>query len=53
MPRSKESYSYKEFALQAAKDLLYSEVTIEKIENAKSDAEIERIMIAARKEMAD
>lgn len=36
-------------AIQAAKELLYGPDIIERLENAKSNAEIERIMATARK----
>lgn len=45
--------SYKKFALQAAKDLLYSEEVIDKIKNAKSDYEIANIMTIAAKNIPD
>lgn len=40
--------SYKQDALKAAKELLYGPKVISEIQNAKSDAEIERIMTIAR-----
>lgn len=36
-------------AIKAAKDLYYGPAVIERLENAKSNAEIERIMATARK----
>lgn len=42
--------NYKKQAMIAAKDLRYGNEVIEKIKAAKSDAEIERIMNAARHE---
>lgn len=39
---------YKKKAIQAAKDLHYSRNVINKLVMAKSDGEVERIMIAAR-----
>lgn len=41
--------SYKKHAIKAAKNLLYGTDVIESLENAKTDAEITRIMKTARK----
>lgn len=41
---------YKKDAIRAAKDFGYGPEVIEKIQNAKSEFEISRIMAAARKE---
>lgn len=41
--------NYKKQAIQAAKDLEYDQEVIIKLKKAKSDAEIERIMVTARK----
>lgn len=40
--------TYKQQAIDAAKDLLYSKECIEKLHNAKTEGEIERIMKDAR-----
>lgn len=45
----KKRTSYRDDALAAAKDLLYGPDIIDRIKYAKTDAEIERIMIEARK----
>ena len=45
-----EEIPYKDQALKAAKDLHYGEKNIKMIKDAKSDAGISRIMMAARKE---
>lgn len=50
---SRETYTYKVKAMTAAKDLLYGERVIEAIRAARSISEIEKIMINARKNMAD
>lgn len=39
---------YKDFALKAAKELMYKKKCINKIKKAKSDSEIQRIMTSAR-----
>ena len=39
---------YRKLALRACKDFRYSKETYERVKNAKSDAEIERIMFTAR-----
>ena len=39
----------KKHALQIAKDLLYSEAVKERIRNAKSETEIDRIFTSARR----
>lgn len=44
---------YKDFALKAAKELLYPEETLDRIRNAKNEAEISRIMLLAAKEMPE
>lgn len=44
-----EKASYRKDALTAAKDLRYGPEVISEILNAKTDAEIERIMNTARK----
>lgn len=41
---------YKRQAIKAAKNLLYGDKVIEKIKNAKTEGEIDRIMKAARHE---
>lgn len=40
---------YKKQAIQAAKDLHYGKAVVKKLESAKSDIEIERIMATARR----
>ena len=45
-----ERYHYRDNAIKAAKDLKYGKDVIERIKTAKTEAEIERIMINARKE---
>ena len=45
--------SYKDEAIIAAKELGYGRRIIEKIQNAKSETEIQNIMITARKEKFD
>lgn len=42
---------YKKNAIQAARQLMYPNYIIKRIENAKSEAEIERIMNHARREL--
>lgn len=42
--------NYRSNALRAAEDLGYSEEYIKKIRKAKTDSEISRLMIQARKE---
>ena len=42
--------SYRKDAIKAAKELKYGSNVIQKIKEAKNDAEIERIMNAARHE---
>lgn len=44
---------YRGEALKAAKDLFYDKSIIRQIKNAKSDAEIERIMCTARNRPPD
>lgn len=41
--------TYRSEALKAAKELGYGDEVIRRIKNAKSDAEIEHIMVSARK----
>ena len=48
---SKSEYNYKRHAIRAAKELGYSENVIKRLESATSEAEIERIMNTARKEL--
>lgn len=43
-------YNYKRFATKAAKDLGYSEEIENRIKEAKTEAEIVRIMVSARRE---
>lgn len=50
MGRMCRSNAYKSDAIKAAKQLCYPEYIIEQIKNAKSDTEIERIIVSARKE---
>lgn len=45
--------SYRRIALKAAEELQYDQSVIDRIKAAKTDSEIERIMIAARKAMDD
>lgn len=52
-PDSYFGTTYKCKALQAAKDLHYSRRVIQRIEDAKTDAEITRIMVKARKDSYD
>lgn len=49
-PRSIYEQPYKKQALTAAKELGYDERFIERIKKAKTEVEIERIMVTARKE---
>jgi hypothetical protein len=44
---------YKQIAVEAATDLGYGDLVIERINRAKSEAEIERIMVTARKQKFD
>ena len=44
---------YRKQAITAAKELLYGNVVVNNIKNAGSVGEIERILIAARKNMKD
>ena len=44
-----ERYHYRDNAIKAAKDLLYPKEVIDKVKAAKTEDEIERIMINARK----
>ena len=44
-----ERYHYRDNAIKAARDLCYGGEVIKKIKAAKTEAEIERIMINARK----
>lgn len=46
---SREEYTYKRQAIQAAIDLCYSDVIIAQLKQAKSEKEISRIMCNARK----
>lgn len=50
MPKKEVRNSYKTKALQAAKELHYSRRVIQRIEEAKTDTEITRIMVKARKD---
>lgn len=45
--------NYKDEAIIAAKELGYGRRIVEKIKNAKSDTEIQNIMITARREKFD
>lgn len=45
--------SYRAEATEAAKDLYYGTAVIERIKNAKTDREIQRIMITARHEQME
>lgn len=40
--------SYKDYAIQAAKDLLYPQEVLDKLEKATEDSHIQRIMTDAR-----
>ena len=42
--------AYKSEAIKAAEDLEYGTEILEKLENAKTDGEIQRIMVSARHE---
>ena len=44
---------YKKAAIKAAKDLGYGNVAVGKIKNAKTEAEIQRIMITERHKQLD
>lgn len=44
---------YRRDAMEAAKDLRYGPEVVERIKNAKTDREIERIMITARHEQME
>ena len=44
-----EHKSYKADALKAAKELGYGDDVIRRLRNAKTDGEVERIMVTARK----
>lgn len=52
MHRSKSNL-YREQSIGVARDLNYSQEIIEKIKNAKSDAEISNILVTARKRKFD
>ena len=43
--------TYRADALKAAKELGYGDEVIRRIKNAKTDGEIERIMVTARRSM--
>ena len=43
-------HNYKKQAIQAARDLYYDEEVIARLKNAKTDAEVSRIMVKARKD---
>ncbi len=45
--------SYKNDAMNAAKDLRYGKVVIDKIKAAKTEAEIQRIMVTERHKRFD
>lgn len=47
---SREAYNYKRSAIKTAKDLLYPESVITRLEAATTSSEIARIMVQARKE---
>lgn len=47
---SREAYNYKRRAITAAKDLLYPNSVITRLQSATTVSEIEKIMIQARKE---
>ena len=47
---SREAYNYKRRAITTAKDLLYPETVITRLEAATTEIEISRIMTQARKE---
>lgn len=48
---SREMFNYKRFAIKAARELGYTKETIEKLNKANTEKEIEHIMVCARKEM--
>lgn len=48
---SRETYNYKRQAIATAKQLFYSESVITRLEDAKTESEICRIMKTAREEM--
>ena len=50
MGKKNEKSKYKIEAMKAAKDLGYDSETVKKIKAAKTDREIEHIMVQARKE---
>ena len=43
-------HNYKKQAIQAAKELYYDKEVIARLENAKTDADVSRIMVKARKD---
>lgn len=45
--------TYRYFALDAARQLGYGDKVVSQIRAAKDDAEIERIMVTARKRLSD
>lgn len=45
---SRETRTYKVMAIRAAKELFYPKAVIDRLKEATSDGEIERIMRAAR-----
>lgn len=47
---SRDTYNYKRMAIKTAKELFYPKQTIDQLHTAKTIAEIERIMVTARKE---
>lgn len=51
--KKREQMSYKDQAVEAAKDLGYGAAVIDRIKNAKTDLEISRIMTSARKNNLD
>lgn len=53
MKKKREQMSYKDQAIEAAKDLGYGATVIDRIKNAKTDFEISRIMTSARKNNLD
>ena len=46
---SREDYNYKRHAIQTAKDLCYSDNVIAQLKSAKTESEIQHIMMNARK----
>lgn len=46
----KENVSYKEYAINAAIELGYSQDVVEKLNEAENDSEIARILAQARKD---